>query len=128
MPSVMIEKVAESRALRRAFPSDFSGIYSEDEMAQSKSHKSNDDNNEIAHQLEVQKVQKEIITDSQAAELDAVIGSDVKYRHSVLKFLKTECNLDSFSGMPKDIFNRAYAVAKKRASEKSADEMIAVGV
>ncbi len=30
----MVEKVAESRALRRAFPTDLSGIYSDEEMEQ----------------------------------------------------------------------------------------------
>lgn len=34
MPHVMIEKCAESRALRRAFPDQLSGLYSEEEMAQ----------------------------------------------------------------------------------------------
>lgn len=34
MPHVMIEKCAEARALRRAFPADLSGIYSAEEMDQ----------------------------------------------------------------------------------------------
>lgn len=34
MPSVMIEKCAESRALRRAFPQELSALYSEEEMDQ----------------------------------------------------------------------------------------------
>lgn len=34
MPHVMIEKCAESRALRRAFPDQLSGLYSEEEMTQ----------------------------------------------------------------------------------------------
>lgn len=36
MPSVMLSKVAEARALRRAFPGDFSGVYGEEEMHQAK--------------------------------------------------------------------------------------------
>ena len=34
MPHVMVEKAAESRALRRAFPADLSGLYSKEEMEQ----------------------------------------------------------------------------------------------
>lgn len=35
MPRVMLEKCAEAKALRRAWPDDFSGVYVEDEMARS---------------------------------------------------------------------------------------------
>lgn len=36
MPATMIEKVAMARALREAFPNDFSGLYLEEEMANEK--------------------------------------------------------------------------------------------
>ena len=35
LPRVMLAKVAEARALRRAFPADLSGVYAPEEMAQS---------------------------------------------------------------------------------------------
>ncbi len=34
MPHVMLEKCAEARSLRRSFPADLSGLYSDDEMSQ----------------------------------------------------------------------------------------------
>jgi len=40
MPSVMIEKCAEARALRRAFPSDLDGIYTQEEMDQADTDRS----------------------------------------------------------------------------------------
>ena len=124
MPSVMIEKVGESRALRRAFPGDFSGIYSEDEMAQAK----NNHAQEPVAEAPKPKVTKATITDDQARELDEIIGSDVKYRRDVLNFLKKSEGLDSFSGMSVEIFDRAMKVAKAKLAERSHEDTLVAGV
>ena len=97
MPSVMIEKVAESKALRRAFPENFSGLYSEEEM---------------------QQAIPTTISDHEAKYLDEVIGDDENYRKHILEFLEREFKIKNFSSMSADTYEKILPVAKARREKR----------
>jgi phage recombination protein Bet len=109
MPSVMIEKCAESKALRKAFPADFSGIYTDDEMAQAKDE---------APTKASKPANKEPITLDEATELDELIGEDTQYRSIVMNFLKKHLKVESLVDMPVDIYKKILPVAQKKHAER----------
>lgn len=64
MPHLMIAKVAESRALRRAFPNDLSGIYEEDEFDQEKNILKTDKKERVEKTQEIEQVEVEVVNKS----------------------------------------------------------------
>ena len=106
MPSVMIEKCAESRALRRAFPEAFSGIYSDDEMDQA---------------VEPDK-HIEVLPNKVSAEeikgLEEILSDSASYQALIMKNLKDKLNIDSLEGISREVYDKILPVALKKQSER----------
>jgi phage recombination protein Bet len=100
MPHVMIEKCAESRALRRAFPSEMSGLLTDEEMEQA--------NNKI---VEVQEDQK--ISPDQFIELSNMLERLPDLKKNILNLIKLENSGDSIQDLPKKYFKSTLDRCKK---------------
>lgn len=109
MPHVMIEKCAEARALRRAFPSDLSGLYSEEEMQQA------DVNYPTKNP---QQLKESIISEDKAKAIDDYINGDDDIRAALYKI----CKVDSVYEIKESQLQACRNYVKARKREKNENE------
>jgi len=113
MPHVMIEKCAEARALRRAFPADLSGLYSEDEMDQA------DSKNQPPLP---QKVEEPRIPEEKAKEIDAWINGRDDIRKAILNLCKVNTVYEIKESQLEACRN--YVAKRKGTNENTAQKQL----
>src|ERR1700759_1907642 len=120
-PHYMLAKCAEALALRKGWPSEFSGTHSEEEMDKAIV--------EVEVQAEVQKYSQskmsQVIEDSktiskeQLAEMVSLIGDDKEYYTNLLKYYQ----IGSFEKLPEKRFMGAINAIKKHNELRLEEEM-----
>lgn len=112
MPDLMIAKVAESLALRRAFPAEMSGLYTAEEMDQASSHQTFTQNAPRATETRNMGIVENV--GSEAVVVDAETGEIVETVETVPNDVATSAQLRMIQ-------------AKGRALGLSQDELRAIG-
>ena len=124
-PCTMIEKVAISQCLREAYPKDYEGIYTAEEIATTQYNVVVDNNGEVvggnAPQLENAKAEEAVITqDDRKALFSKVQGAFGKEAgNEVLKKCMAEVGCESTTNMTRSVYERIDKMIEKMIIEEA---------
>lgn len=119
-PATMIEKVAVSQCLRDAFPNDYEGLYSEDEMLASGAIPVDyTDVDDVGVPVHESVPEDPVITDDQRTALFELARNnfDKDVVNDVVRSIIGEFGLNSTKGMTESVYNQVMARLTEAAED-----------